>query len=384
MNRRRRRRRMRTRRISIKYDLSSLKTTSTIRECSIIILFAALLLPSHQYRFLPCNGLLLLKSKTLPTDLRNKSSSSRSSFLLSTTVDDISTSVTATATATKTATAKRLRKSKIEKDGGIIYRQSVCSQHEMELIQKETSIITKHHLTNERSSIAQNRLGAALSSSATNNNNESSCDTLRMLKEGGSIYSLVQRLTEVASSEEALVAAGVDGTGQTTATPTTETTRKKIQLCQEIPIEVRSYEKIGASMSWHKDECLYDPPQFEIIFTVENNSDCVTMWKKQKENNDRNKNNDDNEICTQETHPNSLLLLQAGPDGPDHCVTSLKHGRRVILKCAYIYEGSTYIGGEERNLNQFDSSSKNKMNKRATTKSKSDNRKGKRRNSTKR
>ena len=306
-------------------------------------------------------------------------------------------------TATSTSTTTRQRKSKLEKDGGIIYRQSVCSQYEMELIQKETSIITKHHLTNERSSIAQNRLGAALSSSpstANNNNNNESSDTLRILNEGGSIYSLVQRLTEIPTSfsEESLAFIGADDggtTGQTTTTTTTTTTEKtikarKIQLCQEIPVEVRSYEKIGASMSWHKDECLYDPPQFEVIFTVENNSDCVTMWKK---NENKNKNENENNIndnkneknenemySSQETHPNSLLLLQAGPDGPEHCVTSLKHGRRVILKCAYIYEGSTYIGGEERNLNQFGNNKNN--NKKATTKSKSksDNKKGKKRN----
>jgi hypothetical protein len=364
---------MRTRKISIKYDLSSLTTTSNIRECSIIILFA-LLLPSQQLKSLSsCNGLSYLQSKALPINLRNNSYSSRTTFLLSTTVD--------------TATATRQRKSKLEKDGGIVYRQSVCSQYEMELIQKETSIITKHHLTNERSSIAQNRLGAALSSSTTtaNNNSNESSDTLRILNEGGSIYSLVQRLIEVpTSSEESLAFVGADGgTGQTT---TAKTKTRKIQLCQEIPVEVRSYEKIGASMSWHKDECLYDPPQFEFIFTVENNSDCVTMWKKnenenEKENNINDKNKDENEnvneIHSQETHPNSLLLLQAGPDGPEHCVTSLKHGRRVILKCAYIYEGSTYIGGEERNLNQFGNN-----NKKATTKSKSksDNKKGRKRN----
>jgi len=261
----------------------------------------------------------------------------------------------------------------------------------MELIQKETSIITKHHLTNERSSIAQNRLGAALSSSpstANNNNNNESSDTLRILNEGGSIYSLVQRLTEIPTSfsEESLAFVGADDggtTGQTTTTTAKIIKARKIQLCQEIPVEVRSYEKIGASMSWHKDECLYDPPQFEVIFTVENNSDCVTMWKKNENNINDNKNdkNENEMYSSQETHPNSLLLLQAGPDGPEHCVTSLKHGRRVILKCAYIYEGSTYIGGEERNLNQFGNSNNNN-NKKATTKSKSksDNKKGRKRN----
>jgi len=113
-------------------------------------------------------------------------------------------------------------------------------------------------------------------------------------------------------------------------------------------------------MAWHKDDVIYDPPQWEVVFTVENTSDCVTMWKIQNKNdnykNSNSNNNDDDEkkgnennttmttrYCQVEIDPNSLLVLQAGDEGPEHCVTSLKMGRRVIIKCAYRYEGAARI-----------------------------------------
>lgn len=95
-------------------------------------------------------------------------------------------------------------------------------------------------------------------------------------------------------------------------------------------------------MAWHRDDVLYDPPQIEIVYTVENTSDCATMWKV------------GSQLYSQETHPNSLLMLQAG--GPEHCVTSLKRGRRVILKCAYIVESATFLGNDYQH--QFGASKK--------------------------
>jgi len=202
----------------------------------------------------------------------------------------------------------RIIKSTLEKAGGISYRQSVCTSDEMESITKELSLLMKNSLTKERSSIAQNRLGATLS-------NDQTSETIRIL-ESGSIYKLVQRLAD---------------------SPQKNSGQRKIELAREIPVEVRLYEQAGASMAWHRDDIMYDPPQLELVFTVENNSDCVTMWKLEA-------NDGSEDIHNQETHQNSSLLLLAG--GPEHCVTSLKRGRRVILKCAYAYEGATYIGEE--------------------------------------
>lgn len=65
-------------------------------------------------------------------------------------------------------------------------------------------------------------------------------------------------------------------------------------------------------MAWHVDDVLYDPPQIEVVWTLENTSNCQTVWKT-------------NEATTRslETDRNSALLLRAGVT--PHCVTSLKN-----------------------------------------------------------
>lgn len=223
----------------------------------------------------------------------------------------------------------RIEKSMLEKGGGISYRQSVCTPEELSAMTRELSLVMKRSLTKERSSIAQNRLGATLTA-------DQASETIRILEEG-SIFKLAQRLAD--SSQ--------NGSGH-----------RRIELAREIPVEMRLYEQVGASMAWHRDDIMYDPPQLELVFTVENNSDCVTMWKIDSKN-AQNGNKED--IRSQETHPNSSLLLLAG--GPEHCVTSLKRGKRVILKCAYVYEGAKYVGEED--YQQF-GNAKNTRSKKAS------------------
>jgi hypothetical protein len=53
------------------------------------------------------------------------------------------------------------------------------------------------------------------------------------------------------------------------------------------------------------------------------------------------------ELHTQESHPNSILLLKAG--GPEHGVSSLKWGKRVKLKCVYVKEGAKFLGTTYKN-----------------------------------
>jgi hypothetical protein len=72
-----------------------------------------------------------------------------------------------------------------------------------------------------------------------------------------------------------------------------------ILLSKHLNVQVRSYEKFGASMAWHEDDVLYEPPQIEAVLTLENKSDCVTMWK------------DGERFHLKETDPNSVLLLKA-------------------------------------------------------------------------
>lgn len=108
------------------------------------------------------------------------------------------------------------------------------------------------------------------------------------------------------------------------------------ELSTDVPVELRVYEKPGAGMDWHVDDVLYDPtPQLEVVLTLENTSDCRTMFKVPGSD-----NTDDSNVQIVETDVNSSLIILAG--GVPHCVTSLKHGKRSILKCAYVDPSATF------------------------------------------
>ena len=98
------------------------------------------------------------------------------------------------------------------------------------------------------SSVARNRVGAQLP--------RNSAVAAVLGDEGGSMSKLVNRAANDRN----------DG-------------RRKLVLSKEIPIEVRVYERTGAGMDWHVDDILFSPEQVEVIFTVENTSDCVTKWE---------------------------------------------------------------------------------------------------------
>jgi hypothetical protein len=121
-------------------------------------------------------------------------------------------------------------------------------------------------------------------------------------------------------------------------------------LSGEVPVEVRVYEKKGSGMEWHVDDVLYDPPQVEVVLTLENTSDCQTVWKHR------------DSLNRIETEVNSAILLQAG--GVEHFVSSLKQGRRVILKCAYI-DSQGAIFDERQMVNQFGKASKSKHKRKS-------------------
>ena len=95
-------------------------------------------------------------------------------------------------------------------------------------------------------------------------------------------------------------------------------------------------------MEWHTDDILYNPPQVEVVLTLENTSDCCTMWKPHN----RMKHPQAGEktytkIESVQTTPNSGLILKAG--GVEHRVSSLGVGRRVILKLAFVREGALML-----------------------------------------
>lgn len=197
----------------------------------------------------------------------------------------------------------------LDRSGGLVYRTGVLQPEEFDVIANEVAALAKSSLLEETSSsVAQNRLGLALS-----------------LRDSPA----VQLLRDSKSSLTTLI--------QKVAAATTD---EVYELAPHIPVEVRSYEKIGACMAWHVDDVLYDPPQIEVVLTLENTSDCQTVWKVNVDD-----TTDPSSITTtynsQETDRNSALLLRAGVT--PHCVTSLKRGKRIILKCAYVVSGATYL-----------------------------------------
>ncbi|CAJ1434707.1 unnamed protein product [Effrenium voratum] len=108
------------------------------------------------------------------------------------------------------------------------------------------------------------------------------------------------------------------------------------------PLEFREYAR-GGGMLWHRDEVLTDPPQLELVYTLENTSDSVTRWA---ESHLEVLRDETSEVWTE---PNSGLLVQAG--GAVHMVTELTLGRRVILKVPYLQSPASRARGERWSAN---------------------------------
>lgn len=104
-------------------------------------------------------------------------------------------------------------------------------------------------------------------------------------------------------------------------------------------------------MEWHIDDILYNPSQIEVVLTLENNSDCYTMWKPLN-----------GDIQSVQTTPNSALILKSG--GVEHKVSPLKVGRRVILKLAFVRKGAAVLDDMVGHASHHNGKSKNKKRKR--------------------
>ena len=88
------------------------------------------------------------------------------------------------------------------------------------------------------------------------------------------------------------------------------------------PIEFRVYPTGSEGMKCHKDTLLYEEPQYEMVYTIENESDSYTNWYSYLGWN--------NKIYTK---PNSLIIVKAQEN--IHCVSPVKEGFRTILKLIY-------------------------------------------------
>ena len=255
------------------------------------------------------------------------------------------TTTTSSPSKEKSHTTTTTKQSLLQRQGGILYRTSIFDRTELEILKKDLM----HHQQQlipelASSSVAIHRLGAVLPQDSI---------TVQILRHG----SLTEWINKVTTT--------------TTTTVSTGRWQKDDDNCAyilrdaEVPVEIRSYEKRGACMAWHSDDVLFDPPQLEVVWTLENTSDCVTMWKKivgveeEKEKQSlssdsrRTHNNKNNKqelvhIDSVETDPNAALLIVAG--GPSHCVTNLRQGRRVIVKCVYAKENATFLPSSSSSL----------------------------------
>tara|TARA_B110000285_G_scaffold216081_1_gene263035 strand:+ start:313 stop:981 length:669 start_codon:yes stop_codon:yes gene_type:complete len=99
-------------------------------------------------------------------------------------------------------------------------------------------------------------------------------------------------------------------------------------LKSDFPIEYRIYPNKSDGMKLHSDILLYDLPQYEAIYTINNTSDSKTKWI--------DSNNKINEIWTK---PNSLLIIKA--NGYKHLVTPINKGERSIFKLIYTQSNNT-------------------------------------------
>ena len=79
---------------------------------------------------------------------------------------------------------------------------------------------------------------------------------------------------------------------------------------------------------------LFEPAQYEFIYTVLNNSDAVTEWV------DAN-----GRVLRERTMDNSALVIQAS--GSSHRVRQVRRGERQILKMAFVDKDAKRVDGFE-------------------------------------
>ena len=174
-------------------------------------------------------------------------------------------------------------------NNGLAVFPAVFPPNDFQEVQRISREICKKSLRKEKNSIAEGRLGHRIESS----------NELYEMFSNPNILSRIQKAT-----------------GRTDS---------NLIIPQDFPLEIRKYV-IGSHMPFHRDEQLYEQPQIEFVFTVENTSDSYTCWIDSKNNTQK-----------LSTEPNSLICIQATT--VNHSVTSLKKGERVIIKGVLVAQG---------------------------------------------
>jgi len=211
---------------------------------------------------------------------------------------------------------------------GIFYKTKLLTKDEFQIIEEELSSLSLNLVKETTSSVAHNRIGAQL---------PPDCRIVEMI--ANSQGSFVKLMNEIMTDESA------NGTDCA-----------NMVLSNIVPVEIRIYEQKGAGMELHYDDVLFSPEQIEVVFTVENNSDCVTGWEELN-------SNEETKWKEVETEPNSAIILRAGPKGARHAVSALKSGKRIILKFVFVREGALFLDGAEKHSKQFASFKGNRHKK---------------------
>jgi hypothetical protein len=112
-----------------------------------------------------------------------------------------------------------------------------------------------------------------------------------------------------------------------------EITGEPTLVAGDFPAELRVCD-VGSEMDWHVDPVLYDPPQWECVFTIDNDSDSETEWETTRDDDDGGATTTTRKTWTA---PGSALIFRAG--GTDrHRVVPSTFGKRVIVKALYVCE----------------------------------------------
>ena len=201
---------------------------------------------------------------------------------------------------------------------GVVYRRNFYSRYVAERVREEVRKLVRESSRPERGSIAIGRRGGFLPQGSV------SLSTLQSEELTGS---RIARLLEL-EEDDALYPG-------------------------DYPPEFRLYP-VGSCMDWHVDDRLYEEPQYELIYTVENTSDSATEWI-------------DGGGCVHSewTEPNSLIVIQA--EGLLHRATHVSRGERVILKAIWTKSLKRDVKFEE-NLGISAYKRRGKKKKKTTTK----------------
>lgn len=142
----------------------------------------------------------------------------------------------------------------------------------------------------------------------------------KRLKRERASFAVGRRCCALSPTSAACVALG-SASGRVLAT-LREATKDPTLVLGDFPVELREYG-VGAAMDWHVDVELYDPPQWEVIFTVSNDGDSRTEWMDAASSS----------VESARTTEASALIVRAG--GDRHRVLPSTHGSRVVVKALY-------------------------------------------------